>query len=36
LVLARRVENPELATRIMDVMRESLKTQTSENGQAGQ
>lgn len=36
LVLARSVENPEFATRIIDVVRGSLKTQPSENGKAGQ
>lgn len=36
LVLARSVENPQLATRIMDVVRVSLKAQASENGKVDQ
>ncbi|KMT52525.1 TetR/AcrR family transcriptional regulator [Pseudomonas fildesensis] len=35
LVLARSVESAELATRIMDVVRGSLKAQVSESGKAG-
>ncbi|OIN44000.1 TetR family transcriptional regulator [Pseudomonas azotoformans] len=36
LVLARSVQDPEMAMRIMGVVRESLKTQVSENEKAGQ
>jgi hypothetical protein len=35
LVLARSVESAELATRIMDVVRGSLKAQVSESEKAG-
>lgn len=36
LVLARSVENPAMATQIMDVVRESLKAQIPGNEKAGQ
>lgn len=36
LVLARSVENPQLATRIMDVVRDTLKTQIREDEKADQ
>ena len=36
LVLARSVENPQLATRIMDVVRDTLKTQIREDQKADQ
>lgn len=36
LVLARSVQDPEIAMRIMGVVRESLKAQVSENEKAGQ
>jgi TetR/AcrR family transcriptional regulator, transcriptional repressor for nem operon len=36
LVLARSVENPQFATRIMDVVRDTLKTQIREDEKAGQ
>lgn len=36
LVLARSVQDPKMAMRIMGVVRESLKTQVSENEKAGQ
>jgi hypothetical protein len=35
-VLARSVENPQLATRIMDVVRDTLKTQIREDEKADQ
>lgn len=36
LVLARSVEDSQLSTRIMDAVRESLKTGTQEDEKAGQ
>lgn len=36
LVLARSIENPKLATRILDVVRASLRAQVSENEKADQ
>jgi TetR/AcrR family transcriptional repressor of nem operon len=36
LVLARSVENPQLAMRIMDVVRDTLKTQIREDEKADQ
>ncbi|WP_017256315.1 TetR/AcrR family transcriptional regulator [Pseudomonas tolaasii] len=36
LVLARSVENPQMAARIMEVVRDALKDQVCEDGKAGQ